>query len=411
MKGRWSLLGCSEHPDTLRGGGTGQGSGRWRDADLPQGHRADSPAKLSELPQSDLGGADVAAHLSAGATVRARDQAPHGAAPCALVPRRDAAVVPREEYRHPEDEGRQSRSPTSEIDMIGRWVDSGAPEGNPKDAPPRAQAAGSGRVGARQTGPDRLVAGDLHRRRSRRTGAALGQVADPAQGRSVCDVRRVQGESTQQGGERPARSAPASSSTTARRRCPAPTRPKRKRSRVRTRADGHRRACRFTKSDATATSSRPTPASCCRPAAMSPGARCTSTPSARRAPNAMRAWTSASVCTRRATSRRAKIAATASAGRISWSVRNSQSDREDAYFVAPQAMKLTNFEPHMHANGVRMCLAGHLRKDGRDAELRGLRPQLGPQLSVRGELRAAHPEGARSSTRSAGSTTRRRTAT
>jgi hypothetical protein len=35
---------------------------------------------------------------------------------------------------------------------------------------------------------------------------------------------------------------------------------------------------------------------------------------------------------------------------------NSQSDREDAYFIAPQAMKLTNFEPHMHANGVRMCL-------------------------------------------------------
>jgi len=31
-------------------------------------------------------------------------------------------------------------------------------------------------------------------------------------------------------------------------------------------------------------------------------------------------------------------------------------EREDAYFVAPQAMKLTNFEPHMHANGVRFCL-------------------------------------------------------
>jgi len=30
--------------------------------------------------------------------------------------------------------------------------------------------------------------------------------------------------------------------------------------------------------------------------------------------------------------------------------------REDAYFVAPQAMKLINYEPHMHANGVRMCL-------------------------------------------------------
>jgi len=30
--------------------------------------------------------------------------------------------------------------------------------------------------------------------------------------------------------------------------------------------------------------------------------------------------------------------------------------REDAYFVAPQALKLQNYEPHMHATGVRMCL-------------------------------------------------------
>ena len=31
-------------------------------------------------------------------------------------------------------------------------------------------------------------------------------------------------------------------------------------------------------------------------------------------------------------------------------------EREDAYFVAPAHMKLTNYEPHMHANGVRFCL-------------------------------------------------------
>ena len=31
-------------------------------------------------------------------------------------------------------------------------------------------------------------------------------------------------------------------------------------------------------------------------------------------------------------------------------------NREETYFVAPQAMKLWNYEPHMHANGVRMCL-------------------------------------------------------
>jgi hypothetical protein len=30
--------------------------------------------------------------------------------------------------------------------------------------------------------------------------------------------------------------------------------------------------------------------------------------------------------------------------------------REDAYYITPQAMKLINYEPHMHANGVRMCL-------------------------------------------------------
>jgi len=35
---------------------------------------------------------------------------------------------------------------------------------------------------------------------------------------------------------------------------------------------------------------------------------------------------------------------------------NSQDEREDAFFIAPQPMKLTNFEPHMHANGVRMCI-------------------------------------------------------
>jgi hypothetical protein len=35
---------------------------------------------------------------------------------------------------------------------------------------------------------------------------------------------------------------------------------------------------------------------------------------------------------------------------------NSASQRYDAYFVAPQPMKLLNFEPHMHAAGLRMCI-------------------------------------------------------
>ena len=30
--------------------------------------------------------------------------------------------------------------------------------------------------------------------------------------------------------------------------------------------------------------------------------------------------------------------------------------REDAYYITPQPMKLVNYEPHLHANGVRMCL-------------------------------------------------------
>ena len=34
----------------------------------------------------------------------------------------------------------------------------------------------------------------------------------------------------------------------------------------------------------------------------------------------------------------------------------STNNREDAYYVAPQHMKLWNYEPHMHANGARMCL-------------------------------------------------------
>jgi hypothetical protein len=32
------------------------------------------------------------------------------------------------------------------------------------------------------------------------------------------------------------------------------------------------------------------------------------------------------------------------------------SQREDAYFIVPQAIKLVNYEPHMHATGVRMCI-------------------------------------------------------
>jgi len=39
-----------------------------------------------------------------------------------------------------------------------------------------------------------------------------------------------------------------------------------------------------------------------------------------------------------------------------WVSPGEANHREDAYYVTPQAMKLTDFEPHMHGNGVRMCI-------------------------------------------------------
>jgi mono/diheme cytochrome c family protein len=35
---------------------------------------------------------------------------------------------------------------------------------------------------------------------------------------------------------------------------------------------------------------------------------------------------------------------------------DSDANRYDVYFVVPQPLKLTNFEPHMHATGIRMCM-------------------------------------------------------
>ena len=65
---------------------------------LHEGHRADPAAQLRELPSARRRGADVARHLRGRAAVGARDQAAHRHRP---EGRRDAAVVRREEHRHP----------------------------------------------------------------------------------------------------------------------------------------------------------------------------------------------------------------------------------------------------------------------------------------------------------------------
>ena len=70
---------------------------------LHQAHRAHPAAQLPELPSPRRRGADVAHHLRRSAAVGARDQAAHRHR---AAGRRDAAVVHREEHRHPALQGR-----------------------------------------------------------------------------------------------------------------------------------------------------------------------------------------------------------------------------------------------------------------------------------------------------------------
>ncbi len=78
---------------------TGSGRIGWqRRSDLYQRHRADSAAQLPELPSAGRRRADVARHVRRRAAVGARDQAAHRHR---AARRRDAAVVRREEHRHP----------------------------------------------------------------------------------------------------------------------------------------------------------------------------------------------------------------------------------------------------------------------------------------------------------------------
>ena len=56
-----------------------------------------------------------------------------------VVTRADAAVAHRQDRRHPEVQERLSRSATSRSPPSSRWVDAGAPQGDPKDMPPPKQ--------------------------------------------------------------------------------------------------------------------------------------------------------------------------------------------------------------------------------------------------------------------------------
>ena len=62
----------------------------------------------------------------------------------------------------------------AEIALIGRWVDAGAPRGNPADLPPPRQFPGRQGVDHRRAGPDRLVAREGDRSRGGRLARLLG---------------------------------------------------------------------------------------------------------------------------------------------------------------------------------------------------------------------------------------------
>ena len=64
-----------------------------------------------------------------------------------------------------------------------------------------------------------------------------------------------------------------------------------------------------------------------------------------------------------------------------------------AYAVLQEHTKIMTFEPHLHAPGMRMCLEAIWGYQHPDADLRGLRPQLGAGLRVRRRPRAAAAEG------------------
>ena len=83
---------------------------------------------------------------------------------------------------------------------------------------------------------------------------------------------------------------------------------------------------------------------------------------------------------------------------------------DDAYFVAPQAMKIVNYEPHMHANGVRMCLQAIIGRAVETLNCSGYDHNWVRNYYYQENYQPLIPKG-RSSTPSRGSTTPRRTPT
>ncbi len=65
----------------------------------------------------------------------------------------------------------------------------------------------------------------------------------------------------------------------------------------------------------------------------------------------------------------------------------------EAYFTLPKHLKMAVYEPHMHAPRRADVPGGHLGQHDRDAQLLGLRPQLGAGLQLRGPRGAAAAEG------------------
>ena len=168
-------------------------------------------------------------------------------------------------------------------------------------------------------------------------------------------------------------------------------------------------AGRCTKSGATPTSSTRTPASCCRPArsvvfnsvhlhANGNDTKAHLEVGFKFHPEGLQAEAELPAAVRR---QRPDIDIRAHGGQ----------QRVEAFFTLPQPTKISTFEPHMHAAGVRMCLEAIWGITRRDAQLLRLRPQLGPRLLVRRTTRRRCCRKARSCTSSATSTTRRPTGT
>ena len=134
----------------------GRSRRRGEDADVHQGHRADLPGEVRSVSPARLDRADVAHDLRRGAAVGALDQGARRRPP-------DAAVADRSDVGI--QKFKNDRSLTDEqIETIVRWVDAGAPQGDPKDMPAAEAVARRpglelrGGVRPERAGPDHQVA-------------------------------------------------------------------------------------------------------------------------------------------------------------------------------------------------------------------------------------------------------------